>query len=307
MLEIQNLSVSFSSSGETLAVQDVSFRVEDSRTTVMVGETGSGKSVLMLAILQLLPPTARVTGSVNLDGVDLLTLPEKKMSKIRGAKIGYVPQSGGGSMNPLLKVGFQVGEPLMEHKGYSKAAAEKASIPLLRKFGLGDEDAVAKSYPHQLSGGMRQRAMIAMGAAADASILFADEPTKGLDSQRVELVVQAFAQLSGKTILCVTHDLEFAEQISNEICVMYAAYLVEFCTKEEFFSQPLHPYSRALLLSQPQYGMHCTIGFAPPREAESKGGCPFYKCCPERTARCKHMPPMVSVGTRRVRCWQYAN
>lgn len=306
MLEIENLSVSFSSSGETLAVQDVSFRVEAGHTTVMVGETGSGKSVLMLAVLQLLPPTASVTGSAFLDGVNLLTLPEKKMSKIRGAKIGYIPQSGGGSMNPLLRVGFQVGEPLMEHRGYSKKEAEKASVSLLRQFGLGEEEAVARAYPHQLSGGMRQRAMIAMGAAADAPILFADEPTKGLDSQRVELVVEAFARLTGKTILCVTHDLEFAEAISDEIAVMYAAYLVELSTKEAFFAEPLHPYSKALLFSQPKYGLQCTIGFAPPREAEGKSGCPFFKCCPERGERCKQMPPMVSVGTRKVRCWLYA-
>ncbi len=307
MLELQNLSVSFSSSGETAAVRDVSFRVPDGRTTVMVGETGSGKSVLLLAILQLLPPTAQVTGRALLDGADLLALPEKKMAGIRGARIGYIPQSGGGSMNPLLRVGFQVGEPLMEHKGYTKAQAIEASVSLLRQFQLGDEEAVARAYPHQLSGGMRQRAMIAMGAAADAAVLFADEPTKGLDQERVELVVRAFAALQGKTILCVTHDLEFAEQISDDICVMYAAHLVEFSSKEEFFSAPLHPYSKALLLSQPKHGLRCEIGFAPPREAGDKTGCPFYRSCPERTARCREMPPMAEIGTRKVRCWLYAD
>lgn len=307
MLEIQNLSVNFSSSGDTAAVQDVSFAVENGHTTVMVGETGSGKSVLLLAILRLLPPTACVSGKVLLDGADLLAVPEKKMTKIRGARIGYVPQGGGGSMNPLLRVGLQVGEPLMEHRGYSKTQAIEASVSLLREFQLGDEEKLVRAYPHQLSGGMRQRAMIAMGVAADAEVLFADEPTKGLDQDRVDLVVDAFDRLEEKTILCVTHDLAFAEQVADDICVMYAAYLMETCSKEDFFSDPLHPYSKALLLSQPKYGLQCEIGFAPPREAGDRTGCPFYGSCPDRMECCREKPPMVELGARKVRCWRYAN
>lgn len=307
MLEIRNLSVSFSSSGETAAVQDVSFVAAKGHTTAMVGETGSGKSVLLLAILRLLPPTACVTGQALLDGVDLLALPERAMARIRGAKIGYVPQGGGGSMNPLLRVGLQVGEPLMEHRGYTRQMATEAAVSLLREFELGDEEKLIRAYPHQLSGGMRQRAMIAMGVAADAGVLLADEPTKGLDQERVDLVVEAFARLRDKTVLCVTHDLSFAEQVADDICVMYAAHLVEICPSEFFFSRPLHPYSKALLLSQPKYGLQCEIGFAPPRETGDKTGCPFYESCPERMERCRKKPPMVELGERRVRCWQYEN
>ncbi len=306
MLELEHVSVSFSSSGDTAAVRDASFCVPDGRVTVMAGETGSGKSVLLQAILQLLPPTACISGKILLDGEDLLRLPEKRLCKIRGAKIGYIPQGGGGSMNPLLRIGFQVGEPLMEHRGYSRAQAVQASIELMRQFQLGDEEQLALSYPHQLSGGMRQRVMIAMGVAADAPTLLADEPTKGLDPDRIQLVIQAFRQLRGKSILCVTHDLDFAQSIADEMRIMYASYLVEACPKEAFFRQPLHPYSKALLLSQPKNGLHCEIGFAPPREGSGKG-CPFYGSCPDGTARCRALPPMVKLGEREVRCWLYAD
>ena len=162
MLEIKNVSVQFSDESDVQAVEDVSLTVAEGQKIALVGETGSGKSVLLLAILRLLPETAIVKGQVLYKGEDLLRLKKKQLNKIRGAEISYVPQGGGGSMNPLLKVGFQVGEPLMEHKGFTKKQAVQRSVELLKMFRLGNEEQLVHAYPHTFSGGMRQRAMMAM-------------------------------------------------------------------------------------------------------------------------------------------------
>lgn len=307
MLSIENLTVSFSTNGQTDAIRDISLEVPDGQTTVLVGETGSGKSILLLAVLRLLPATARVTGRVLLDGTDLLTLKEKQMTKIRGNVIGYIPQGSGSCMNPLMKVGPQVGEPLTEHRGFDRSSALHRAVALMKQFHIGEEEKIADSYPHVLSGGMRQRAVIAMGVAADSPYLFADEPTKGLDPPRIADVTEAFSLLKGKTMLCVTHDLRFARSIADRVCILYASRLLEVCTAEEFYSGPLHPYSRALLASQPENGLQCQIGFAPSREDTTKTGCIFCGSCPKRHEKCLQEPPMTAVGTRKVRCWLYAD
>lgn len=213
MLEIKNVSVQFSDENDVQAVEDVSLTVDEGQKIALVGETGSGKSVLLLAILRLLPETAIVKGQVLYKGEDLLSLKKKQLNKIRGAEISYVPQGGGGSMNPLLKVGFQVGEPLMEHKGFTKKQAVQRSVELLKMFRLGNEEQLVHAYPHTFSGGMRQRAMVAMGISAGAKLILADEPSKGLDEKRVSLVVEAFEQLKEESLLCVTHDMMFAGRI----------------------------------------------------------------------------------------------
>lgn len=307
MLELKNVSVSFSSTGYTRAVKNVSLNISEKKNMILIGETGSGKSVLLQAILRLLPPTAIVSGEIILGKKNLLELSEKQMQKIRGALIGYIPQGNAFAMNPLLKIGFQVGESLIEHKGMSKYQAFQESIRLLERFELGNEKNLVQEYPYILSGGMRQRVMIAMGIAAGAPILLADEPTKGLDQNKIFRVVHAFQSLHEQSILCVTHDLKFAQAIGDQICVMYAANQMEIADNNDFFSQPLHPYSQALLNSQPEKGLKCDIGFAPSREHAKQYGCIFSGNCPQREARCQNEPPMITIGTRKVRCWKYVS
>lgn len=308
MLEIQNVSVKFSAESDVQAVEDVSLILPDHGKIALVGETGSGKSVLLLAVLRLLPETAQVKGEVLLDGKRIFSMKRRELNKIRGGVISYVPQGGGGSMNPLMKVGFQVGEPLMEHKKVKKKDAIARSVELLRYFHLGDEEKLAQAYPHTFSGGMRQRAMVAMGIAAGAKIVLADEPSKGLDEKRVALVVEAFRQLKEESLLCVTHDLMFAGKISDNICVLYAAQQVEFGATEEILTAPLHPYTRDMIDAIPENGMKVDkAGFAPPHTGYENYGCRYRHRCKYCTEQCEKMPPIFSVGERKVRCWLYAD
>lgn len=308
MLEIKNVSVKFSDESDVQAVEDVTLTVYDGQKIALVGETGSGKSVLLLAILRLLPETAIVKGQVLYQGEDLLTLKKKQLNKIRGAEISYVPQGGGGSMNPLMKVGFQVGEPLMEHKGFTKKQAMKKSVELLKMFRLGDEEQLANAYPHTFSGGMRQRAMVAMGISAGANLVLADEPSKGLDEKRVSLVVDAFNQLKDEGLLCVTHDMMFAGKISDHICVLYAAQQVEYGPTEEMLKNPLHPYTQDMISAIPENGMNVSMtGFAPPHTGYENYGCRYKHRCKYCVSKCDTMPPVFTVGNRKVRCWKYEN
>ena len=308
MLEIKNVSVQFSDESDVQAVEDVSLTVAQGQKIALVGETGSGKSVLLLAILRLLPETAIVKGQVLYKGEDLLSLKKKQLNKIRGAEISYVPQGGGGSMNPLLKVGFQVGEPLMEHKGFTKKQAVQRSVELLKMFRLGNEEQLVHAYPHTFSGGMRQRAMVAMGISAGAKLILADEPSKGLDEKRVSLVVEAFEQLKEESLLCVTHDMMFAGRISDHICVLYAAQQVEYGPTEEILKNPLHPYTQDMILAIPENGMKVSMtGFAPPHTDYQNYGCRYKHRCRFCTSKCDTMPPVFTLGDRKVRCWKYEN
>lgn len=307
MLEIRNLSVSFAGA-DVKAVDDVSLCLEDGSRTSIIGETGSGKSVLLVALIRLLPGNARVNGEVLLNGENLLSASEKRMQQIRGSQIAYVPQ-GGGSMNPLLKIGYQVGEPRIIHRKESKKAAVAAAAALLERFHLTPGKEKARSYPHMFSGGMRQRAMVAMGIAAGANILLADEPTKGLDERRVAAVTEAFCQLRQETLLCVTHDVMFARAVSDKLSVMYAACQLEYGDTEEVLANPLHPYTRDLIAAMPENGMrYDDRGFAPPHSDYLDGsyGCRYYDRCHECMARCVKNPPLIDLGGHKVRCWKYA-
>ena len=306
-LEIRDVSVQFGGHGTAGAVEHFSMTLPENSRTALIGETGSGKSVLLLALLRLLPPTARIFGEVLFQSEDLLTKSEVELEKIRGAQIAYIPQGSGNGMNPLLKVGFQVGEPLMEHRGFSKKEAIRASVGLLQRFHIGSEETRAFAYPHTFSGGMRQRAMVAMGISAGASLLLADEPTKGLDYNRIGMVAECFEELENKTLLCVTHDILFARRIGEYISVMYAAQQLEEAPRDKFFSSPLHPYSQAILEALPENGLKSRIGFAPAHTTYEKEGCRFADRCPYRTARCAKMPPMIEKKQHKVRCWRYAD
>jgi peptide/nickel transport system ATP-binding protein len=229
------------------------------------------------------------------------------MNTIRGRQIAYIPQGSGNGLNPLYTVGHQMCEMIRKHQRCSRKEALARAVDLLESFGLENGQQLCKQYPFQLSGGMRQRVLIAMGIAAGAQLVFADEPTKGLDRRRITMVEDAFHRLGKRTLLCVTHDLRFAKEVSSRIIVMYASQQIENGSSEDFFTKPLHPYSQAMLDALPENGLHTNMGFAPPREDEdAQTACRFYARCPYRSERCQTAPPLIPVGERKVRCWQYA-
>ena len=306
MLEMNDVSIRFG--GGPAAVTDVSFAVPEGRKTIVIGETGSGKSVLLLAILGLLPKSARLSGGILFNGRDLTACSRKQMEKVRGAQISYIPQGSGNGLNPLYTVGHQIDETIRKHSRVSRREARSRTESLLTRFGIEDARRSANVYPFAYSGGMRQRALIAMGIAADARLILADEPTKGLDQHRIQSVIEAFHQLDGRTLLCVTHDLRLAKAIADRVVVMYASQQIESGEGAEFFANPLHPYSRAMLEALPENGLNASMGFAPPREDESaQSACHFFDRCPERCGRCRQAPPLIDVRGRKVRCWKYAD
>jgi peptide/nickel transport system ATP-binding protein len=305
MIKVTNFSVEFS--GSVKAIDNLSLVVPKGKNTVVIGESGSGKSVMLAAMLQILPPSAKVSGSVRLGGVELLTMSGKQMRSIRGEALSYIPQGSGSSMNPLLTVGYQVAEPLIEKKRMQKETALVAAVEWMKKLNLGNEEKLVSAYPHTLSGGMRQRALISMGTILGAPVLLADEPTKGLDGERIETVTDLFLALEGKTLLCVSHNLNFVKAIADYVCVMYSAQQVEYCKSDDFFREPLHPYSRMTLEAMPENGLKANMGFAPAHKGLEAIGCYFYSRCPHRSKRCQAAPPLVEKGGRKVRCWLYAD
>ena len=305
LLRVEDLSVSFEGKNFVQAVEHVSLEVRSGDRLCIIGETGSGKSILLLAILRLLSPTAKVTGGVSYRGRDLFAMTEKQLDAIRGGRISYVPQGSGNGMNPLLKVGFQVAEPMIAHRGMKRKAAEERSVELLKRFHLGREETIARQYPFTYSGGMRQRALIAMGISAGAELLFADEPTKGLDETRVRLTAEAFNALEGQTLVCVTHDLSFARSVSSRVCVMYAANQVEEAETEELFRNPLHPYTRDMLAAMPENGLRFRPGYAPAHNDTGTAGCKYRLRCDRCSEKCRETPPLFRIGGHQVRCWQY--
>lgn len=302
MIEFRNVSIKFSS--DNIVVDNIDLNVEEGKKTVIIGESGSGKSVLMLSALKLLPQNAFVEGSIVFKGKNLLDLDEKEMQKIRGSEIAYIPQGNGNGLNPLLTIGYQVSEAILEHTKKMKKEAWKRSLDLLKELKLGNEERLIKNYPYMLSGGMKQRVLIACGIAAEADVLFMDEPTKGLDNERVDAVVEILEKLKDKTILCVTHDLIFAERIADYICVIYKGQVVEFSNANDFFKNPLHPYSKAMVDALPKNGMKFKHNII---LDDTKNGCKYYKYCVKRNNKCLKMPSINDLSKRKVRCHIYAD
>jgi peptide/nickel transport system ATP-binding protein len=287
MININNLTVEFNTPERTIrAVNNITLDVDEKEKVAIVGETGSGKSVLILAVLNLLPKEAVFSGTIRVAGNEPLTMNRKQLDAIRGSVLAYIPQGSGDGLNPLLRVGRQVGEPLVEHRDYSEKNAFDAAVRLLERFHIDHPKTRARQYPHQFSGGMKQRALVGMGVA------------------------DAFLQLEDKTVVCVTHDLHFARTISRRICVMYAAELVEIAETETFFQAPMHPYSKAVLAALPEYGLQPNIGFAPPHDENGDKGCIFHDRCPYRLPVCFNEKPPMARGEQKnhkTKCWMYAD
>ncbi len=306
-LAVSDLTVSFATRrGRARVVNGVSWSVERGETLAIVGESGSGKSVSLMACMGLVPqPPATVSGSAVLDGQDLLALPDEALRKVRGPGIAMVFQDPMTSLNPVLTIGRQVTEGMEVHLGLSPSAAEERAVELLDIVGIPAPRARLRAYPHQLSGGMRQRVMIAMALACDPAVLVADEATTALDvtiqAQIVELIARLQAEL-GMAVVWITHDLGVVAGIADRVAVMYAGRIVETAPVDDLYASPQHPYTHGLLGSLPVLGDRrstlAAIGGLPPDPVALPAGCAFWPRCPVRSsARCEStVPPLRPVA-----------
>ncbi|MCX2732560.1 ABC transporter ATP-binding protein [Saccharopolyspora sp. NFXS83] len=315
LLEVRDLSVVFARRGEPpmTAVDGISFDVEPGRTVGLVGESGCGKSVTSLAIMGLLPQRgAEVTGSVRFDGTDLLALGKKELDQRRGRDLSMVFQDPLSSLNPVVPIGLQVSEVIERHRGLSRKQAMPEASDLLRRVGIPDPTRRLKEYPHQLSGGMRQRALIAMALACRPRLLIADEPTTALDVTIQAQILNLLAKLvadTGTALIMITHDLGVVAGLCDEVNVLYAGRVVERATRHELFSRPRHPYTSGLLASVPRLDSPRGQRLSPIRGSVSDNipwdtGCAFCPRCPNALEICEQEPPDVSidVGARLLRC-----
>ncbi len=315
LLRVEDLTVKFfTSDGIVHAVDQVSFTIEEEEVLGLVGESGCGKSVTSLAIMRLLPvPPAKITsGKVFFDGKDLLQLSDAEMRKIRGNVISMIFQEPMTSLNPVITVGKQIAEAIVTHQNVSMEEAKKKSIELLKLVGIPNPEKRYDDYPHQMSGGMRQRAMIAMALACNPKLLIADEPTTALDVTVQAQILDLIAQLKdsfGMSVLLITHDLGVIAEMCNRVIVMYAGQIVEEAPCIDLFESPLHPYTDGLLKSIPKLEpgkkpLH-TIEGSVPNAMDLPAGCRFHPRCPFAFDLCREkVPKLVNVNQhRRVRCF----
>ncbi|MQA96192.1 MAG: ATP-binding cassette domain-containing protein [Streptosporangiales bacterium] len=298
--------------GDVEIVRGVGFAVAAGETLAVVGESGSGKSMTALSIAGLLPRGGRVVGGeVLLEGRDVLALPEARRRAVRGAEIGMIYQDPMTSLNPLTRVGAQVAEGLTAH-GWTKVRARSRTLEVLAEVGLPSPAAIARLYPHQLSGGMRQRVLIAAAIAPRPKVLIADEPTTALDVTIQQQILDVVARLRdeyGLAVVWITHDLGVVARIADEVLVMYAGRAVERASVRPLFAAPAHPYTAGLLRSIPtpatvHRGALPQIGGIPAAPSGLPAGCPFAPRCPQRIGRCEHEePPLTDRSPGHAACW----
>jgi oligopeptide transport system ATP-binding protein len=296
-------------------VNGVSFQVNKGETLGIVGESGCGKSVTVLSVMRLIPePPGKISnGVVNYGGVDLLEVDKIRMQKIRGGEIAMIFQDPMTSLNPVLTIGRQISETLMLHLGIGKEEANSRTVELLNMVGIPEAERKLKDYPHQFSGGMRQRVMTAMALSCGPRILIADEPTTALDvtiqAQIVELTKRLQEEL-GMSVIWITHDLGVVAEIADRIIVMYAGYIVESSNVYQIFEGPQHPYTLSLLKSLPRVDKSsherlATIPGSPPDCVRMPPGCPFRPRCSFAIERCaEENPALVPIGVdHKAACW----
>jgi peptide/nickel transport system ATP-binding protein/oligopeptide transport system ATP-binding protein len=304
----------FTDAGVVKAVDGVSYRIRKGRTLGVVGESGCGKSVTALSIMRLIPdPPGRIVGGeILFDGRDLATLPMKEMRRIRGKDIGMIFQEPMTSLNPVFTVGFQITEPAMLHLGVTSAEARRLAIEVLTKVGIPAPEKRVDEYPHQMSGGMRQRVMIAMSLICNPRLLIADEPSTALDvtiqAQILDLM-RALQAEYGMSILMITHDLGVVAELSHDVAVMYAGKVVEYADVDTLYADPKHPYTIGLFHARPRLGAHKerldTIRGEVPNPLEFPSGCKFHPRCPYAFEKCKtdEPPPFDLGGGHHAACW----
>ena len=303
LLEVKDLRTSFfTSKGEVRVVDGVNFSVTPGKLTGIVGESGSGKTISVLSIMRLLPEGARITGgSILFDGTDLLKLSEPAMRAIRGAQIAMIFQEPMTSLNPVFTIGSQIGEAIRLHQRTGRRETRARTVAALAMVGIADPERRIDDYPHQLSGGMRQRVMIAMALACKPRLLIADEPTTALDvtiqAQILDLIRDLQQQL-GLAVLLVTHDLGIVARYADDVTILYAARVMERAATAELFANPLNPYTRGLLASIPGIdGRHQrrlqAIAGTIPSAAAPPSGCRFHPRCPLAIADCAQTDPAL--------------
>ena len=301
LLQISDLTVTFvSRSGLALeAVRGLNLTLEDGELHGIVGESGSGKSVSMMAVMGLLPPTAQVSGSVRLRGEELIGRSQRYMRRIRGSRIGYVFQDPMTALNPLLTVGAQVGEAVTLHNpSMSRSAARERALALLSLVAIPSPESRLDQYPHEFSGGMRQRAGIAIAMANEPELLIADEPTTALDVTIQAQIMELLRRLredKGIGLVLVSHDLGVVAGAASQVSIMYAGRVVERGGVDDVFASPRHPYTRGLLASLPKLdervGRLTAIPGAPPAIHDRPSGCDFHPRCAHAAPRCRIEPP----------------
>jgi oligopeptide/dipeptide ABC transporter ATP-binding protein len=303
LLEVKNLKTYFfTDDGVAKAVDDVSYTVDRRQTLGVVGESGCGKSVTALSIMRLIPdpPGKTVGGEIMFDGKDLLKLPDEEMRKIRGNKIGMIFQEPMTSLNPVFTVGNQIEESILLHQKVSKERAKALAIEMLKKVGIPAPEQRYGEYPHQLSGGMRQRVMIAIALSCNPDVLIADEPTTALDvtvqAQILELIKSLQNEL-GMAVILITHDLGVIAETADDVAVMYASHIVEYAPVSEVFYNPIHPYTIGLLGSIPKLNSETdrlmTIEGTVPAPTNYPVGCHFAARCNWVTEECLKSEPAL--------------
>jgi oligopeptide/dipeptide ABC transporter ATP-binding protein len=318
LLEIRGLKVEYASRrGPVRAVDGLDLAVERGSTYALVGESGSGKTAAAYSILRIVEPGRITGGRIVFDGRDLLTLPEKEMRKVRGGAIGIAFQEPGAALNPVLKIGTQVGEALRIHRGLSRKQAWAEAVRLLAEVSLPDPERQASAYAHELSGGMKQRVMLAIALSCRPKLLVADEPTSALDVTIQAQILALLRRLKAEhdlTVLLITHDFGVVAEVADRVGVMYAGKLVEESGARGLFEDPKHPYTRALLAAIPEddpggAGRRRLVALPGnvPDPAAPPPGCRFHPRCPERLPRCDlDVPPDTELdGGRKVACHLY--
>ncbi|HVY64365.1 MAG TPA: ABC transporter ATP-binding protein, partial [Gammaproteobacteria bacterium] len=303
LLEVRDLSVTFASeAGPVRAVRSLSYAVNRGEVLGIVGESGSGKTVSSLAVMDLLPRHARVTGSVRFAGQELVGMPDRQLSQLRGRRIAMIFQDPLSALTPVYTVGDQIAEAIRVHRDVSAAAAHDRAVELLQLVGIPNAARRAASFPHEFSGGMRQRVMIAMAIANDPALIIADEPTTALDvtvqAQILDLLQKA-REVTGAAVLLITHDLGVVAGLADRVGVMYAGKLVETGPVDAVFHRPRMPYTLGLLgsLPRPDLAAHqplTPIEGQPPSLVQLPPGCPFAPRCPLRIERCTEVEPELA-------------
>jgi peptide/nickel transport system ATP-binding protein len=297
-LAIDNLSIAFDH-GRLEVVSGLSLRVGAGEALGLVGESGSGKSLTVRAILRLPPDNATVKGRISFAGTSLSDLPDREMQRLRGSGIAMIFQDPMSSLNPVLRVGDAIAQVVLSHTSASRAAAKARAVDLMKRVGIRDAAARASSYPHEFSGGMRQRVMIAMALAASPRMLLADEPTTALDvvvQKEILMLLMDLQEEMGNTIILVSHDMGVHYQVTQRMLIMYAAKAVEYGDSESVFREPLHPYTRLLISSLPTIGDDRARQGIPGRPPSLWGelkACRFADRCPLATDRCRTEEPLL--------------
>src|SRR5699024_6111072 len=315
ILEVKDLSVSFDTfGGEVKAIRGVNFHLDEKETLAIVGESGSGKSVTAQSVMQLIsmPPGRFVDGSITFNGEELIQKSDKQMEGIRGKDISMIFQDPMTSLNPTMTIGKQIAEGLIKHQNMSKKEAHNRGVELLKLVGIPNPEVRINQYPHQYSGGMRQRGMIAIALACNPKVLIADEPTTALDvtiqAQILDLM-RSLQERTGTAIILITHDLGVVANAAHRVAVMYGGKIVETGTVDEIFYNPKHPYTWGLLGSMPKMDNKGkalqAIPGSPPDLKDPPKGCPFAARCPYAMKVCKdHMPDYTELSdTQKSACW----